>query len=1155
MKKIITALFAVGAVCLYAAEKGVLLDYTFSKNPGIKLHSNAKIEDNLLKMDGKSYATVPNSKNWHLTEKGLTMIITAKLKEYGSMIPGKPTCHDMFFAKGREFIFGRSDKQLYVNFHDGKQWAATTIGSAPVVGEWAQYAATIEHYSDRAQGDEGFIVRIFLNGELEVAKRFPWTKPEKVTDNVLIGSGFGGGTWLLNGEIAMAKMYERAFSEAEIAAEFAKEKRVKKVRKGFTEVQPSLKKSLDALQKSASVEGKWLAAAFQRAATNGLDQKKLQSAIPAIQNAAKASSMKNFAKAFNAAQKNFRIVLTPDQAAVVAIGNGKGNHPLMGLYDLNAKREIFADRTISWTINARQNKKQFFFGSNLSPVRWNSTLNGNQLTVKWQGTEPFAYEAVTVLDFNGKRLETDATFRSLAADRVIEEVVYPEYNFARIPGKNDAIAHPYMSGIEVPNPTMERFKYGQTGRYPSGTATIQFGAYYGNNCGVYYGFEDGFGRTKTLEVSGKRGQLFVQWINKAGVKPGSKGGNTYTANGKAVLELYGSGRWYEAGKIYRKFAETAAWWIKDLPRKSSPAWFKENSLWLLCMSNTLESHEAMRDQAIALRKYFDMPIGIHWYGWDDSNDGLGWPHFPAKKFVADINKEIRAAGIYTIPYIDNRLWALKDGPKRASDYMYKSHGHKYAAKDLHGKIYTETYSKTAVYAIMCPAVKPWQDFMANLVIRLAKDGFDGVYHDQVATGAPRMCYDPTHGHYLNGGDVWLELGYWPMFDKMFKVLHKQYPNFCHTTEENAEVYLRQFDGYMVWRWTVPGQIPLFQSIYSGRAQFVGRLFDHSRRGDRQSFFSKVGQQLVNSEQIGWFTIRDISKPDAKRLYVKKTMYIRKALLSYFNTGRMLAPIQWKSMPLDKSKWGGNEALIVTMPKIANSAWQGADGSRMWLFTNTQELEDVTAVPQIKSSKGFWICREGADKPVFSKTAPAVSLKRNCSEVWIEGPKAVADKIQATMKKIASFDAGSDLPGLKFVMPTITKKVKGVSGKLYTAKDIVALSGVSKTENNSHVGWLEGDTFISFGEVDFGTKGAGTIAVRVTVDPNYAGGTLEIHCNAPGDSRKKVGTLTLRSTGGWNNYVEVPVKLNQRLTGKQNIIFYITGGPAACNFAGWRYLEN
>ena len=83
MKKIITALFAVGAVCLSAAEKGVLLDYTFSKNPGIKLHSNAKIEDNLLKMDGKSYATVPNSKNWHLTEKGLTMIITAKLKEYG----------------------------------------------------------------------------------------------------------------------------------------------------------------------------------------------------------------------------------------------------------------------------------------------------------------------------------------------------------------------------------------------------------------------------------------------------------------------------------------------------------------------------------------------------------------------------------------------------------------------------------------------------------------------------------------------------------------------------------------------------------------------------------------------------------------------------------------------------------------------------------------------------------------------------------------------------------------------------------------------------------------------------------------------------------------------------------------------------------------
>lgn len=1159
MKRIVFALLAALFVSRVdaAGKKHLLFDYTFTKNPGVLLHNNAEIANNVLKLDGKSCATIPDSSAVHLTEKGLTLIITAKLREKVLPDPRKRAGYDMFFSKDKEFIFGRYGNKLYVNFHDGKKWAATTLCAAPVVGEWAQYAATFEHYSDRAQGEEGYIISIYLNGELELARRVPWTKPKLLQKNIQIGTGFGGGPWFLNGEIARAKIYQGALNDAYIAEEFAKDKLVKKVRKGFFEVQPALQRDLAGLERSGKSYLKWLAKSFRRAAGNGLDQKKLQNAVSVIRKYSVHSSAEQFAKSFNQAQNDYRIIITPYQTAVCAVGNGKGNHPLLGLYDRIAKREIFGDRTISWQIRTRQNKKFTGIDSHHPAVRWNSYVHGNKLIVKWNVDHPFRLEGMTELIFQGKRLESSCMFRSLAADRIIDEIVYPEYNFARISKKNDALAYPYMSGIEVKNPTRERFKYGQSGCYPSGFATMQFGAYYDDNCGIYYGFEDGLGRTKILDVSGKRDQLYVQWTHKVGLPAGKNGANSFVANGKAVLEFYGKGRWYQAGQIYRKFAQKASWWIKDLPRKSTPSWFRNNNLWILCAPNTKQAHEIMRDQLIALRKYFGQSFGIHWYGWDDSTIDLGWPHFPAKKFVPEINKQIRQAGIYTIPYIDNRLWAVKDGPQKKgsgekTDYMFTSHGKKYAAKDLNGKYYTETYSKNKVFAIICPAVKGWQDFMTRLVVRLAQNGFDGVYHDQVGTGAPRMCYDPSHGHDLNGGNVWLEQGYYVMFDKMFQILQKKFPDFCHTTEENADVYLKQFDGYMVWRWTEGEQIPLFQSIYSGRTQFVGRLFDHQKRGDRQSFFSKVGQQLVNAEQIGWFTIRCIAQPDAKRLYVKKTMYIRNVLLDYFNAGQMLPPVSWKSMPTEKSLWGGNSVNMVFLPKIANSAWQGADNSRMWLFTNTQEKEAVTAVPQISSSKGFWICREGASEPVFSKIAQTVRLKRLCSEVWIEGPRAVADRIQATMKQIASFNAGKKLPHTSPAIPKIKKILPGVSGRLYTAKDIVSLSGGTKADNNSHVGWLDGETFLTFGTVDFGKKGAETIAVRITVAPDYAGGTLDILCSESGKKHRKVGSLTLKSTGGWNHYQEIPVKLNKRLTGRQHIVFHISG-RAACNFAGWRYL--
>ena len=1145
MKKFIfVSLLAAGT--LFAADKKAVFNFDFSSAKGLKLHRKAQVSNGTLKLSGKGdFASVPGTENVHISNRGITLIATVKLNDFGQFKPGGKVAHDMFFSKGREFIFGRSGKVLYVNFHDGKNWAATTMGASPIPGAWTQYAATIEYFNDLAQGEVGYVISIFVNGEREIVYRARNVAPKAVKAPVQIGNGFGGGPWFLDGEFASAKMYNYPMSEAEIAEEFSKEKRIKVVRKGFSAVSDSLKKAASSLDKRNSAM-RFISGAVLRGAENGVDQKKLLSFVSTAAKFAKVSNFDTLAKKINSSSKDFKLIVTPDLAALTAVGRGKGNSPLLGVWNRKENREIFGQRTIFWQFNYRQGNKTAVLESSNTNLFWDSTVSNNKLNIKWQGKSPLAFTADVAVIFNGKRIETDIAVRNQSKDKILDEVLFPCYAFAKLPGKNDVLAYPYMSGVEVKNPTAERFKWGQEGVYPAGRATMQFGAYYNGKEGLYFGFEDGLARTKTFTVSGKRSNLLVQWTHPVLLKRGTKGGNSFIHNGKAVVEVY-SGSWFEAGKIYRRFLEKdAKWWIKDLPRKSTPEWFRNNTLWILTFTANRKAAEDMRDTANFLRGYFELPFGLHWYNWED-NAKAAWPHFPAKDFVVEINRQIRENNIYTIPYIDSRLWKVKDGPDR-TDYMYTSHGLKYAVRSRTGGLHQEDYGRGNVYTVICPAVSAWQDWLVRLVTRVNSMGFDGVYHDQVGTGRAFLCYAAGHGHDYNDSSLWLEKGYWKIFDKIFAVLHKKNRNFCHTTEENAEAYLKQFDGYLTWRWTDQEQIPLFQSIYAGRAQFVGKLYNHSRPGDKQSFFSKLGQQLVFAEQLGWFTLSELRSADARRLFVKKAMHVRLALLPCFNEGRMLEPMKFSKMPLERSLWGGNAPQVLTLPQIANSSWLGKDNSVMHLFVNTSKDKAMTAIPAYSSKKGFWICREGADKPVFSKTAPAISLKPLCFEIWVEGDVSVANTLQKTLKKISTFDPGKNISMVKMK----SRKHKGVPGKFFGVKDIAGVFNCVPN-GNTHIGWIQDGAVISFGEVDFGKEGASTISVKVTVDPGYAGGELEIRSSVPGKGDIVVGKLKLNSTGGWNNYREIPVKLSSRLAGKRNITFVINGN-AACNFAGWKYLK-
>ena len=1118
--------------------------YDFSRGDDLELKRKAKIANGVLSLDGKGdFACVPNSGDMHFSKKGMTLAATVKLNYSDSKSLDNQM--DMFFSKGREFVFGKNRSQLYFNFNNGKNWCASTLtreGCIPESGKWAHVAVVVEYEEDKMQGDSGYRISIYLNGEKEVSQKFLFVEPIQTEDKIELGKGFGGGPWFMNGEFANAVMFKCPLNAAQIARLCSQEPRVKAVRKGFTAVNPELKSQADKIRAQGKLPLQWLADSFLRAAAAGYAQDKLLGMIK-LAGETPNDDLETLAEKFNRKADDCRIIVTPELTAAVLTGQGSGAHPLIGILNRHTGKEIFGEKTIFWEIRWVRGKEKGVLPYNSKDVVWKSEISGNTVNIAWTGKNGFSFSATSEIRLAGARMESSFELQN-HSDRTFESVKYPLYTFRHL-GKGDTLVYPRMSGVLVPNPTEDVFQGGRPSPFPSGSAVMQFGAYYNAaRQGIYFGYEDGLARFKILHADGKRNNLIVGWENPM---IADKGKNHFKLNGKAALELY-QGQWYEAGRIYRKFLEKdAAWWIAELPRKSTPEWFRNNTLWILFYTKDEKEAAVIRDTFSYLRSYFELPFAGHWYQWSDDQK-LGWPHYPIKDFTLRINKELQENGIYTFPYIDSRLWKVKDGPD-STDYMYKSHGHEYAAKDSHGEIYKELYGNGIEYAIMCPHVKGWQETMSNLVKRVSDYGFNGIYHDQVGTAAPRACYARSHGHLQNDSSLWLEKGYWPMFECFFSYLHKHHPDCCHTTEENAEPYLKQMDGYLVWRWWDDNQIPLYQSIYSGRAQFVGRTFNSLRSGDKQSFFSKIGQQLVNAEQLGWFTSAEVREADNRRLFVKKAMHLRMALLDWFNCGRMLAPIDFGStMKMEHSLWGGSIPHKVAMPVIANSAWEDKDGTRMWLFVNTQQKDDSSAVPVIGSEKGFWICREGAPIPVFSSTACPVRLKPLHAEIWVEGNRKKAEVLQKTLRKISAFDKGKNI---RQVLKFAQKKITGTPDLLYTAKDCSDNICCNPAANNSHFGWIQDGALISFGIVDFGVAGASKVTVNAAVDPAYAGGTIQLFSTAPGKPEVESAVFPLKNTGGWNVYKDITVKLKEPLIGKHLILFKING-QSACNFRGWKY---
>jgi hypothetical protein len=514
-------------------------------------------------------------------------------------------------------------------------------------------------------------------------------------------------------------------------------------------------------------------------------------------------------------------------------------------------------------------------------------------------------------------------------------VVFPQIAVKDL-GEGGRVFVPVTAGVELANLWSKADKKG--GTYPSGWTCMQYLAAYNKTTrtGLYVGVHDPFGSTKDIRAEGQPAQHAVVLLFDHPVPNMGKAGAGFELPGEAKWQLL-RGDWFDAAQIYRAWvSQKAKWWPTLGPggRDDTPQWMRELPAWVMTGGSASECVPKLRTFAQTL----GVPVGFHWYNWHQIPFDNDYPHyFPPKDGFREGVTQLKAAGFYPMPYINGRLWDTHD--KGAEDWEFTRVALAGATKDEAGKPYAESYSSketdgnSVKLAVMCPATGLWQNQVRDIVLRLFTDcGVSGVYIDQIAAAAPRLCFDASHGHPLGGGHWWTE-GYWAMLS----AIRAAKPAACMlTTECNAEPYIKWLDGYLTWHWQEQNMVPAFSAVYGGAIQMFGRAY---RGGPSQDLANrmKAGQQLVFGEQIGWFGPEVIDRPDSGK-FLGDCIQLRWRLKDYFYRGQMARPPRLAGqIPTVTADWQWHGTWPITTDAVMTGAWQlPGEHKVVLLFANVSD---------------------------------------------------------------------------------------------------------------------------------------------------------------------------------------------------------------------------
>ncbi len=642
----------------------------------------------------------------------------------------------------------------------------------------------------------------------------------------------------------------------------------------------------------------------------------------------------------------------------VTVAEGEGGIRVTGLVDLATQAEMLASPPLPlFTLTLRQ-------GPTGEEVRLGADAGWRQVEIAGQGSNQLELKWIAAED---QRLAGIRVVAQLAADSAAHAVrwhlevdnenrdwgvwrmVFPQLAIADL-GEQACTFLPRGPGEEQPGLWQRPFQFRDT--YPGAWMTMQFMAAYdrARQTGLYVGLHDPTGSTKDLAVESRPAEHSVLLQFDVPAPSMGQPGTGFPMEGEAVWQLI-RGDWFDAAVIYRDWVRQHAGWYPLLSpegRDDTTPEMRTLAAWALGGADPWPtggppSAEKL-DETKKFGALFGTPVGMHWYGWHQRPFDNDYPHyFPAKDGFKEAVADLQASGVLVMPYINGRLWDTRD--RDVADAEFSQLAKPYAVKDEQGNVVTEEYGSKesdgspVKFAVMCPATTFWQDRVYDITMELYRTyGVKGVYIDQIAASAARLCFDPSHGHPLGGGHWWAD-GYRQMLDRIRRDMPAG--SFL-TTECNAEAYVRWFDGYLTWHWQHDGQVPAFPVVYGGSLQMFGRSYGGGETRDL-ALRMKAGQQLTFGEQIGWISPSVLAEQENAE-FLKAVIGLRRRLQQYFAMGEMARPPKVDgAIPSVKADWGwGGGNWWVTTNSLLTSTWLLPRENRLAVILVNVSDQPITA---------------------------------------------------------------------------------------------------------------------------------------------------------------------------------------------------------------------
>jgi hypothetical protein len=520
----------------------------------------------------------------------------------------------------------------------------------------------------------------------------------------------------------------------------------------------------------------------------------------------------------------------------------------------------------------------------------------------------------------------------------IWRVVFPQVSLTSL-GTNAAVLFPRGPG-EVQRGVWDR-QFNYQGNYAGGWCSMQFMAVYREDSkptGLYVATHDPWGSTKDLMVKSDPAARTVRLSFDHPAPNMGLAANGFSLEGEAVWQVL-RGDWFDAAQIYKAWAQREAKWWPHLSRNGradTARWMRDLNAWAMTGGAPSECVPAVKQ----FSEFLGAPLGFHWYNWHQIPFDNDYPHyFPAKEGFTQGVAELKAAGVFPMPYINGRLWDSHD--RGAVDFDFTRVALPAVTKHQDGSPCMEQYGSKETngepvrLGVMCPTTPLWQGTVSNIVLRLLREcGTSAVYIDQVAAAPPALCMDRTHGHPLGGGHWWNE-GYW----RLLEGIRRQMPQDAMlTTECNGEPFIRWFDGYLTWHWQSDGQVPAFPAVYGGAIQMFGRAYRGGGTKDL-ALRMKAAQQLVFGEQLGWLD-PGILKEKENGEFFRQMVRLRAAFNPYFSAGDMARPPKpLGPTPTVRADWQWSGEWWVTTDAVLTGAWELPREKRMvLLFVNVSDQE-------------------------------------------------------------------------------------------------------------------------------------------------------------------------------------------------------------------------